>query len=199
MKRKSAISLQHLPHFAGSRATYIHSPRGLRAAVGHHEGPELWSTQGQRAGRGKCTYEDWRTKGTMWAASRDGSCHLPCCAEAPWPQQDVRLTCPAMPHQTARKTLSLGDRQHQAGSCLAPCCCFSPRAHGVGMGSREGADAWSTPEHWHGLLGRNAPGLQLLSSRALSRDLPAATSELWYDVPHHSPRHTRLRGTANSG
>lgn len=198
MKRKPAMSLQHLPHLAGSRATCIHCTGGLGAAAGHHEGPELCSTQGQWAGMGRCTYGDWGTKETMWAASRDGSCHLTCCAEAPWPQWDVRLTCPAMPHQTARKTLSLGDRQHRAGSCLAPGCCFSPGARGVGMGSSEQAYAWSTPEHGHGLLGRNAPGLQLLSSRTLSRDLPAATSELRYDVPHHSPRHTQLRGTGNS-
>lgn len=31
-------------------------------------------------------------------------------------------------------------------------------------------------------------------SNALSRDLPAATPVPWCDVPHHSPRHTWLRG-----
>lgn len=45
------------------------------AAAGHHEGPELGSTQGQWAGMGKCTYGEWGTKGTTPPASGDGSCH----------------------------------------------------------------------------------------------------------------------------
>lgn len=142
---------------------------------------------------------EWGTEGTTLSASRDGSCHRPCCAHS-CPQQEVRLTCSSYASngkkntQLRRQTASSrklphsrlllpsrgpwgGDEDQRGSGCLG--------AH-LNMGIAFWADMllFATAEHME-------------RSNALHGDLPAARPEQRYDVPHDSPRHTWLRQTGN--
>lgn len=72
MKRKPAISLQHPPHL-GREQSYLHP---------QHWEQQLGTTRELSWGQARGG-EHGGTEGPMPPASRDGSCHLPCCAEPP--------------------------------------------------------------------------------------------------------------------
>lgn len=151
----------------------------------HHEGPERGGRRGSCLAWGTGDQRDPAVSQRRWQLPppmlRGGS----------WPQREVRLLCSGYASSNGKKIISLRDRQRRAGGCLTPGCCFSLGACEVGMGSREVAgDFWAESLL---LAGAEHTG----RSNALSRDLPAATRELWCDVLQHGPRHARLRGTGN--
>lgn len=128
MNRKPAIRLQHSPHLSREQ----------------HWEQQLGTTRDQSWGQAA----HGGTEGSMPSASRDGSCHLPCCAEPPGPaggeadMLQLRLIRGQEKHSAWETDSTEQDLSHTR--LLPP-----PSVRGVDMGSRETAGAWDTPEHGH--------------------------------------------------